>query len=303
MGPTASGKSDLAIDLARQFGTEIVSVDSALVYRGMDIGTAKPSQTIRATIAHHLIDICDPSEVYSAANFRENAVKLIEKLHKKDKVPLFVGGTMLYFKALQYGLSDLPGANEAVREQLEIEAESLGWASLHQRLAKVDPETASRVHQNDPQRIQRALEVYMISGKPLSTLINEGKVTESGYDFIKLVVSPKDRSKLHERIAMRFCHMMDQGFLHEVEALFNRGDLYSKLPSMRAVGYRQLWQFLEGKIGYEEAVQKSINATRQLAKRQMTWLRAETACQWFDSLDQQVLNNILKYLGNGPIKG
>lgn len=272
MGPTASGKTAFAMMLYDRYPIDIISVDSALIYRGMDIGTAKPTKEEQKKYPHKLIDICDPAESYSAANFRQDALIEIEKSLEKGRVPLLVGGTMLYFKALIEGLSPLPAANSEIREQIEEKANKLGWKAIHEELKKVDPISAERIHPNDPQRLNRALEVYLISGKSLTELTREsGKALP--YDIMQFAIMPQDRSQLHERIERRFLQMLDTGFENEVKALRHRADLHLNLPSMRCVGYRQMWEYLNGDISYDEMVFKGICATRQLAKRQITWLR------------------------------
>ena len=297
MGPTASGKTDLALELAKHIPSEIISVDSAMIYRGMDIGTGKPSQDQLKSVPHHLIDICDPRESYSAEEFRRSALKLIAEIKGRHRLPLLVGGTMLYFRALQCGLSTLPAANAQIRAQLLKEGEEKGWSYLHQRLEKIDPHAAARIHPNDPQRIQRALEVYEITGRPMSVLwqvpeMNQSnnlyslnqihQTSHSTRDFnneltpriISFAILPNDRSRLHQRIEKRFHQMLKQGLLEEVKILYHRGDLNLDLPSMRAVGYRQVWNYLSNVYDYSEMVQRAIASTRQLAKRQLTWLRS-----------------------------
>jgi tRNA dimethylallyltransferase len=275
MGPTASGKSALAVQLAQALDGEIISVDSALVYKGMDIGTAKPSQEERQGIPHHLIDILDPSESYSTGQFRTQALALMEEITQRKKVPILVGGTMLYFNALTHGLAELPDADSEIRARLDQELARLGKEALYRRLAEIDPESAARIHPNDPQRIQRALEVYEISGKPLTSFFHEARAQTIPYQIIRLVIAPEDRKRLHEIIGQRFLRMLEQGFVEEVEALYRRGDLTDKMPSIRAVGYRQVWSYLRGEYDYQTMVEKGIIATRQLAKRQFTWLRRE----------------------------
>lgn len=298
MGPTASGKTELAVELYQRLPVELVSVDSALVYRGMDIGTAKPEPELLARAPHHLIDICDPAEAYSAARFVADARALTEEILARGKIPLFVGGTMLYYKALEFGLSELPSADEGVRAGLLAEAESLGWEALHERLRAIDPEAAARIHRNDPQRLQRALEVHALTGRTLSEL--QGTGTGFPYPLTRLALAPNERAVLHERIARRFRHMLDQGFLAEVEALYRRGDLHPELPSIRAVGYRQAWAYLAGEYGYEDMVEKGIAATRQLAKRQLTWLRGWQGVQRLESGAPDLLNSALKFLRTTP---
>lgn len=283
MGPTASGKTGLAVALARELPLEIVSVDSALVYRGMDIGTAKPDPHVLEQAPHRLIDILDPAEAYSAAQFRADALREIAAIHAAGRVPLLVGGTMLYFRALEQGLAELPAAAPELRAQLAAEAERVGWAVLHARLAAVDPVAADRIHRNDPQRIQRALEVYELTGKPISYWLERSRGEPFPYAVAKWIVAPSDRRWLHERIEVRFAEMLAAGFVAEVAALRERSDLTRECPSMRAVGYRQIWDYLEGDYDYEAMAAKGIVATRQYAKRQLTWLRAECAADWFPS--------------------
>ncbi|MGZ8191309.1 MAG: tRNA (adenosine(37)-N6)-dimethylallyltransferase MiaA [Methylococcaceae bacterium] len=282
MGPTASGKTALSVQLAQALNGEIISVDSALVFKGMDIGSAKPSIEERGAIAHHLIDILDPSESFSTGQFRTHALALMDEITKRGKLPVLVGGTMLYFNALMNGLAVLPEANPAIRAKLDQELEQLGKDALHQRLAKIDPEAAARIHPNDPQRIQRALEVYEISGKPLSSFF-ESQEQAIPYQIIKLIIAPPDRKILHDIIARRFKLMLEQGLIEEVEALYRRGDLTEKMPSIRAVGYRQVWSYLQGEYDLETMTEKAIIATRQLAKRQFTWLRRETDAVNFET--------------------
>jgi tRNA dimethylallyltransferase len=302
MGPTASGKTDLAIFLREHFPVELISVDSALVYKGMDIGTAKPDAQTLAGAPHRLIDFLDPSESYSAARFREDALREMADIVEQDKIPVLVGGTMLYFRALLHGLSELPSADPQIREQLEKQAAEKGWEAMHARLAEVDPQAAERIHPNDPQRISRALEVYELTGKSLSQCQEENRRNcDLPYEFIKIAVSPADRSVLHQRIEQRFQQMLEQGFVAEVEELFKRNDLDESLPAIRAVGYRQVWQYLQGKLDYNEMVDKAIVATRQLAKRQLTWLRSEQELVWFDSLQPNYQQDVLKYLKSIPI--
>lgn len=273
MGPTASGKSELAFHLINQLPCEIISVDSAMIYRGMDIGTAKPTAEELKQAPHRLIDIRDPSEAYSAADFCHDATCEIENIFALGKIPLLVGGTMLYFRALQQGLSSLPAADETTRRFILEKANQLGWQALHDELAKIDPLTAKRIHPNDPQRLSRALEIYYLTGKSLSEHFATTKTSDQKYEFISIGLLPENRAWLHERIAKRFHLMLKQGFLDEVKQLHDRGDLSPDLPSIRAVGYRQAWMYLDNKISYDEFVEQGIVATRQLAKRQITWLR------------------------------
>jgi len=293
MGPTAAGKTDLAIRIARRLPVEIVSVDSALVYRGMDIGTAKPEPHVLAEIRHHLVDILEPTESYSAAQFRADALEAIASILARGRIPLLTGGTMLYFRALEHGLSELPPADPEIRARLEREAHEHGWPALHARLAQVDPEAAGRIHANDPQRIQRALEVFEITGQPLSSLQKRAGGEPFPYPLAKWVVAPKDRSWLHARIAERFRQMLAKGFVDEVVALRARGDLDLSMPSMRAVGYRQVWEYLDGRYDYGAMVERGIAATRQFAKRQLTWLRAERDAEWFASEEPQQLERLV----------
>jgi len=274
MGPTASGKTAAALAIAQQVPCEIISVDSALVYRGMDIGTAKPSKEELAAVPHHLIDIIDPLESYSVAQFRTDTLRLVAEISARGKVPLLVGGTMLYYKGLADGLDDLPGADPALRAQLDEEAARIGWPAMHARLAQVDPETAARLKPADSQRIQRALEIHALSGKPMSELLAQREKEELPFDLVSFALEPSDRAWLHERIARRFDIMLDSGFLDEVKTLRARGDLHLGLPSIRCVGYRQAWEYLDGTIDYATMRETGIIATRQLCKRQLTWLRA-----------------------------
>ena len=280
MGPTASGKTDLAIELARRLPVDVISVDSALVYRDMDIGTAKPSAEELAKAPHRLINIVDPTEAYSAARFREDALREMAAITAAGRIPLLAGGTMLYFRALEQGLSNLPQADEAVRQQLLDEAEKIGWQGMHARLATVDPAAARRIHPNDPQRIQRALEVHAVTGRPLTELQQERPESPLPYRPVKLVQSPWSREELRERIALRFRRMLELGFEQEVRDLLEKYDLNPDLPSMRSVGYRQMLGYIRGDLDYEEMVMTGITATRQLAKRQMTWLRREKNAIW-----------------------
>ena len=275
MGPTASGKTDLAIELRARLPVDLISVDSALVYRGMDIGTAKPSPEVLSEHPHALIDIRDPSQSYSAADFQREAVACIESAHQRGRIPLLVGGTMLYFKALRDGLADMPPTDLALREQLYLRAEKEGWPALHAELAQVDPTTAERIHPHHSVRIERALQVFAATGKPLSAMhaAQETSAFTKQYHVQQFAMMPRDRSLLHERIERRLNHMLQSGFVEEVKQLHQRGDLSVELPSIRAVGYRQLWSFLEGEVTLEEAGQLSLFATRKLAKRQQTWLR------------------------------
>jgi tRNA dimethylallyltransferase len=281
-GPTGTGKSDWAIRLAQAAPIEIVSVDSALVYRGLDIGTAKPDRELRARLPHHLIDICDPAESYSAGRFVTDAMAAIAAVHARRRVPLLVGGTMLYLRALLKGLAPLPQASTQLRGELDERAACTGWPALHGELARLDPEAAARINPNDSQRIQRALEVCLTTGRRLSELQRQTVSPLGDMPLRAWALAPRNRPVLHQRLAGRFHAMMAAGFLDEVRALHRRGDLTARHSSRRAVGYRQLWAHLEGECGLAEAVAQGIAATRQLAKRQLTWMRAETAPHWLD---------------------
>ena len=294
MGPTASGKTDLAIQLHQQLPVEVISVDSALIYRGMDIGTAKPSKAELALAPHRLIDICDPAESYSAANFRTDALREMQEISAQGKIPLLVGGTMLYYKALLEGLSPLPSADEKVRSEIEAKAALIGWGGLHQELSKIDPISAQRINPNDSQRINRALEVFYLTGKTLTELTAQ-KGEALPYDILQFAIAPEQREVLHLRIEQRFHKMIELGFQQEVEKLYRRPDLNENLPSIRCVGYRQMWEYLRGDYDHDEMVFRGICATRQLAKRQITWLRGWTSpIQWLDSLQPaQALEKVL----------
>ena len=282
MGPTASGKTALAMELVKKYNCEIISVDSALIYKGMDIGTAKPTVEELLQAPHRLVDILDPLESYSAADFRRDALIQIENIVRSGKTPLLVGGTMLYFKALLEGLSPLPEAVPEIREQILEEANQYGWQWIHEQLKDVDPVSAERIHQNDPQRLSRALEVYRISGKSITEL-TQVKSEPIPYKFIQFAIAPNERKVLHELIAKRFKIMLEQGFVEEVTKLRARGDLEINLPSMRCVGYRQCWQYLNGEFDYNQMAEKVVAATRQLAKRQLTWLRSWEDLNWLES--------------------
>lgn len=301
MGPTAAGKTDLALFLARNLPIEIISVDSALIYRQMDIGTAKPDADTLQQFPHHLVNIIDPKDAYSAGRFRQDALELMADITRRGKIPLLVGGTMLYFKTLQYGIADLPEANIHVRAKLQDELEKYGLSFLHNRLSAIDPVSAKRIHINDPQRLLRALEVYELSGKSLTELTKDSNFLLP-YNVIKVIVSPFDRKILHKRIADRYQMMMHAGFIDEVKKLFERGDLHCSLPSIRAVGYRQAWSFLNGEYDESTFIEKAIIATRQMAKRQLTWLRAQNDGVWFDSgidlPEKQVLDFVRQKLAD-----
>ncbi len=292
MGPTASGKTQLAVELVQRFPMEIISVDSAMVYRGMDIGTAKPTADILKIAPHHLIDIRDPAEAYSAAQFREDALKIIEDIFSRGKIPLLVGGTMLYFRALQKGLSELPEADAELRKKLLIEGKKIGWPALHDRLKKIDTVAADRIHPNDSQRIQRALEVYELTGKNLTYWQQKNAENPENFRMINFAVLPVDRSILHQRIKERFETMLANGFIDEVRTLFSRGDLSLDLPAIRSVGYRQAWEYLLGELTFDEMKERAVIATRQLAKRQLTWLRSWPDVIEFDSEAKDVLHQI-----------
>ncbi|MCF6204455.1 MAG: tRNA (adenosine(37)-N6)-dimethylallyltransferase MiaA [Methylococcaceae bacterium] len=294
MGPTASGKTELAVQIAQKLDAEIISVDSALVYKGLDIGTAKPTMEERKGIPHHLIDILDPVEVYSTGRFRRSALQLMDEISKRGKIPILTGGTMLYFNTLFNGLASLPDASPTIRKKLEDDLAELGKEALHLRLEQIDPESAKRIHPNDPQRIQRALEVYELSGKPMSQFFREAQGDKIPFNQIKLIVAPEDRKLLHEKIARRFRLMVNSGLIDEVRVLYQRGDLTEQLPAIRAVGYRQTWNYLQGKCDLETMIEKGIIATRQLAKRQFTWLRREKDALRFISFEPGLVNNVIK---------
>jgi tRNA dimethylallyltransferase len=293
MGPTASGKTALSVQLAQKLNAEIISVDSMLVFKGMDIGTAKPNLEERAGVPHHLIDILDPAESFSTGAFRRQALALMADITARGKLPVLVGGTMLYFNALFHGLAQLPSADDAVRAQLNAQAQAIGKEAMHAKLQLIDPVAAVRIHPNDPQRVQRALEVYELTGKSMTQLHAEAQAEEIPYQKIKLIIAPRDRAVLHEKIALRFKKMLQQGLVAEVEALYQRGDLTVQMPSVRAVGYRQVWSYLDGEINAEEMQEAGVIATRQLAKRQFTWLRRETDAHSFYTEEQGVFSAVL----------
>ncbi|MCH8529492.1 MAG: tRNA (adenosine(37)-N6)-dimethylallyltransferase MiaA [Saccharospirillum sp.] len=294
MGPTAAGKTDLSLALTERLGCEIVSVDSALVYKGMNIGTAKPDAELRRRYPHHLIDLIDPAEAYSAARFREDAFTAIQSITGRGKIPLLTGGTMLYYKALVEPLATMPGAHPEIREAMHQVLQKEGLAPLLAELKEVDPEAWARIDRDNPQRVLRALEVYRASGRPISRFwaesVNDGQGSLSSealaafpWRLVQLCVAPDDRAVLHQRIALRFKAMLDQGFEAEVRQLFERGDLHPDLPSIRSVGYRQMWHYLSGEWSYQQMTERGIIATRQLAKRQLTWLRRWPDLTWLDS--------------------
>ena len=321
MGPTASGKTDLAMALCDRLPCEIISVDSAMIYRGMDIGTAKPSAEELARAPHRLIDLCDPADTYSAAGFRRDALAEMADITRRGRIPLLVGGTMMYFKALLHGMSGLPSASPELRRQIEQEAESLGWQHLHDELSAKDPVAAELIHPNNRQRLMRAIEVIRLTGRPISelwqaesgtsaqqhrsgiedyTYFTSWQADESAglpYTVFQFALAPAERSVLHSRIQKRFLAMLEAGFLDEVRALMARGDLSPDLPSMRCVGYRQAWDYLSGNEDYDSFVAKGVAATRQLAKRQLTWLRKWRDVHWLDSADPQVVLDTLKKSG------
>ncbi|ART83083.1 tRNA (adenosine(37)-N6)-dimethylallyltransferase MiaA [Oceanisphaera profunda] len=292
MGPTASGKTSLAMELCQQLPCELISVDSALVYKGMNIGTAKPTAAEQALAPHRLIDLIEPDEAYSAADFRHDALAAMAEITAAGRIPLLVGGTMLYFKALLEGLSPLPSANAEIRAQIEVQAQLKGWEALHQELAEIDPVAAARIHPNDPQRISRALEVFRISGCTLTEL-TQHKGDPLPYKVLQFAIAPNDRSELHQRIDARFLQMLDSGFEQEVLALYERGDLHPDLPSIRCVGYRQMWDYLSGVVGYDEMVARGQAATRQLAKRQLTWLRGWPDVRWLDTHNTLLAQDVI----------
>ena len=296
MGPTAAGKTDLAVELVQQRACEIISVDSALIYQGMDIGSAKPDAATLAVAPHHLINICDPLEVYSVARFRTDALALMAQITARGKVPLLVGGTMMYYKALMDGLAQLPESDPAIRAQLEQEIEEHGLESMHVRLCDIDPAAGARINAADSQRVTRAMEVFLLTGETLTTHWSRQEQQRLPYQVTSVGVWPADRAVLHQRIEQRYEIMLQQGFKHEVESLMARGDLHLDLPSMRCVGYRQMWQHLAGE--YDDATMqfKGIVATRQLAKRQLTWLRSWPKLQVFDSVDAKLTFNVLQLL-------
>ena len=291
MGPTASGKTGLALDIAAKVESEVISVDSALVYKGMDIGTAKPTQEERAGVVHHLIDIIDPAQSYSVSQFVNDTNALIGDILARGKVPILAGGTMMYFNALINGISPLPKSDETIRDEITQQAQRLGWSKLHDELRGVDPISGERIHPNDPQRITRALEVYRSTGKTL-THWQQQEGEKCPYNIAQFAIAPADRAVLHERIATRFDLMLEQGFENEVVKLYERSDLHEDLPSVRSVGYRQMWQYLDGQLSYAEMRERGIIATRQLAKRQLTWLRGWEQVTWLDTFANDNLTKI-----------
>ncbi|WP_016913445.1 tRNA (adenosine(37)-N6)-dimethylallyltransferase MiaA [Vreelandella stevensii] len=296
MGPTAAGKTDAAIALHETLGHELISVDSAMVYRGMDVGSAKPSAAELARAPHRLIDLRDPADPYSAADFREDALREMRQISAAGKVPLLVGGTMLYFKRLVEGVANLPAADPLIRERLAAMQAEQGLAALHRELASVDPVSAARIHPNDPQRLMRALEVFHASGRPMSELWAEQETETFPWRLLSIALSPLDRSILHRRIAQRFDAMLDEGLIDEVAALKKRKDIHAGLPSMKSVGYRQVWEYLDGEYDRDELVSRGVIATRQLAKRQLTWLRSWPALRWIDTQQPGALDKLLKFV-------
>ena len=291
MGPTASGKTGLALEIAAKVDSEVISVDSALVYKGMDIGTAKPTQEEQEGVVHHLIDIIDPAQSYSVSQFVNDTNALIGDILARGKVPILAGGTMMYFNALINGISPLPKSDETIRDEITQQAQRLGWSKLHDELRGVDPISGERIHPNDPQRITRALEVYRSTGKTL-THWQQQEGEKCPYNIAQFAIAPADRAVLHERIATRFDMMLEQGFEKEVVKLYERSDLHEDLPSIRSVGYRQMWQYLDGQLSYAEMRERGIIATRQLAKRQLTWLRGWEQVTWLDTFANDNLTKI-----------
>jgi tRNA dimethylallyltransferase len=292
MGPTGAGKTACALALAARFPLEIVSVDSAQVYRGLDIGSAKPDPVMRRAVPHHLLDICDPAESYSAARFRDDALQCIADIHGRGRVPLLVGGTGLYFRALCQGLAPLPAADVTLRAELQAEHAAAGTGAMYVRLQAVDPTSAARIHPNDPQRILRALEVYRVAGRPMSALLARREGGLADYPLVKWVIAPAARASLHARLRARFLEMLARGLVNEVHALRARRDLDLDRPALRAVGYRAVWQYLEGELTHETMVEAAVVATRQLAKRQYTWFRAERDAQWWESDDRELVSRL-----------
>src|ERR1700761_416628 len=299
MGPTGSGKSDLGVVLAEQLPMEIVSVDSALVYRGMDIGTAKPSAAARARIPHPPIAIPEPTQGYSVGEFALDVQRVMEEIWSRGGLPLLVGGTMMYFHALTEGIADLPEADPAVRAAIDAMAAQHGWRAVHQELAEVDPQAASRIHVNDLQRIQRALEVHRVTGQTITKLQQDRVSVFTDVNVIEFALAPLERSGLHTKIELRFKAMLEAGFVEEVRRLYERGDLSPEHPSMRAVGYRQMWRYLTGESTLNDAASEAIAATRQLAKRQLTWLRRRANARWLDSMRPDVAREIIDALSEG----
>ncbi|MDA8561509.1 tRNA (adenosine(37)-N6)-dimethylallyltransferase MiaA [Gammaproteobacteria bacterium] len=302
MGPTASGKTDLAIELVSRYPFEIISVDSAMVYRDMNIGTAKPNSSVLLKTPHKLIDICNPDKKYSAAKFYEDSLSEIKLIHSRGNIPLLVGGTMMYFKSLINGLAVMPDANLNLRNKILLKAENKGWPKLHDDLTKVDPEAANRIHPHDSQRIQRALEVFAISGKTITELHAEQNINNTNYNFINIIINPDDRFILHKRIVERFKHMIEIGFIDEVVNLKQKYTLSDDMPSIRSVGYRQIWGYLAGIHTHQEMMEKGIIATRQLAKRQLTWLRRWPNANFFNSESNDFKEKIFDSIDSSLMK-
>ena len=296
MGPTGAGKTDLALELAADLPVEIVSVDSAMVYRGMDIGTGKPSADILQQHPHHLVDILDPAQSYSAGQFVRDALRAIGDIHARGRVPLLVGGTMLYFRALRHGLAELPQADPQVRATIDAEAAQQGWPALHAQLTSIDPIAATRIQPNDGQRIQRALEVFRLSGRTMTDLHAATALPDPSLTFASYAWVPGDRERLYQSIAARFETMMAMGLMEEVATLHQRGDLHSRLPAIRCVGYRQLWEHLEGVVSRNQSVENAVLATRHLARRQLVWLRADQQTRWIDALESDARAQMHRYV-------
>lgn len=301
MGSTGTGKTDLAVELVSRFPFEIISVDSAMVYQEMNIGTAKPDANVLAKAPHRLIDVISPEQVYSAARFCQEALGAMQAITKSGKIPLLVGGTGLYFRSLLEGISELPSADPDIRKRIEQEAKKSGWQTMHDRLKLVDPAAARRIHPNDPQRIERALEVYEITGKPISSLFEEDTENYLPFKMINIILEPADRAWLHTRLAVRFAMMLEQGLIDEVHSLRQKYNLSAELPSMRLVGYRQVWQYLAGEINAQTMQEKAVIATRQLAKRQMTWFRADQSAHRVRADVSSPLNQILQIVNKGQL--
>jgi tRNA dimethylallyltransferase len=302
MGPTASGKTALAVELVQSMNCEIISVDSALVFKGMDVGTAKPDENMQSIAPHHLIDLIDPSEAYSAADFCEDAHRLIEDIHARGKIPLLVGGTMMYYRVFLQGMANLPIADKVIRDTLEQRWDEEGAQNLHNELRDIDPEAAERIEMNNRQRVLRALETFLNSGKTQTQLWAEQEKNELPFPVLQIGMVPSDRKWLHKRIEMRFKQMMEQGFEHEVKAMFERGDLDENMPSVRCVGYRQMWQYFKGDMTLDESIERGIIATRQLSKRQLTWLRGWEDLVVFDpqqsNIEQRAVSHIEQWLND-----
>ena len=296
MGPTASGKTAVALALAQHLPCEIISVDSAQVYKGMDIGTAKPDASVLSVVPHHLLDVIEPHERYSAARFRDDALTLMREITERDRIPLLVGGTMLYFQALTEGLNELPEADPVIRLVIDTMAGEQGWPAVHEKLRRVDPETAARLEPNDSQRVQRALEIYYLTNKPMSELLKKPKYVYFPYSPIKIALVPSDREELHRRIGQRFDGMIKRGLAEELRGLREEYGLEAGMPSMRAVGYRQAWEYLSGRIGMDALREQGAAATRQLAKRQLTWLRSMNDVTEFDCLAEDLGDMVLEYI-------